>query len=160
MSPVVGFTVAGRAPPPPNHIQAPQPGDVRLSRDVQQALIRGEEDALALITIPLLVVAGLLVVARQFFTAAAFATLVVLIFLATFYARRPHIAHRLARILRAVFYVSFTYPGDKHPPRLSLRLSVIVVAVLLLGLLRFGVRGLAFHHAPEKASAAEASAKP
>lgn len=87
-------------------------------------------------TLPLLVLTGVFLLMKEYLFAALFATWMGLVFLATYYVWRLHITHRLARMLRAVFYVSFTYPGDQRPPRLSLRLSVIVGVSILLGLLR------------------------
>ncbi len=143
MEPVVGFTVAGRAPPPPNHLPTPPaPDDPRLSLDVHLAELRGEEILLAFASLPLLGLAGLLLWFGSFGLAAFPVALVAMAYLATHYAKRPRITHRLARVLRAVFYVSFTYPGDRRPPRLSLRMSVIVAVVLFLALLRV-FRGLA-----------------
>ena len=138
MDPVVGFTVAGRAPPPPDHLPVPPaPDNPKLSLDVHLAALRGEETLLAIVSLPMLALAGLLLWFGSFVLAALLVALVSMAYLATHYAKRPRIVHRLARVLRAVFYVSFTYPGDRRPPRLSLRLSVIVAAVLFLALLRF-----------------------
>ena len=143
MEPVVGFTVAGRAPPPPDHLPVPPaPDDPKLSLDVHLAALRQEEIILAMASLPMLALAGLLLWFGSFVLAALPVAWIAAAYLATHYAKRPRIVHRLARVLRAVFYVSFTYPGDRRPPRLSLRLSVIVAAVLFLALLRF-VRGLA-----------------
>ncbi len=98
------------------------------------AAARLEEVVLALVSIPLIVLAGAFFLFGQHIAAFLFAALIALVILATYYARRPRITHRPARVLRAVFYTSFTYPGDKRAPRLSLRLSVIVVVSILLGL--------------------------
>jgi hypothetical protein len=139
MTPVIRATVAGRAPPPPSHLPMPlASGDPSLSLDVHLAALRQEETLLAFFTFPLLVLTGGLLLFGEFLLATLLATLIVLVFLATHYARRPRITHRLARVLRAIFYKSFTYPGDRRAPRLSLRMSVIVIAVFLLALLRFG----------------------
>jgi len=138
MTPVVGFTVAGRAPPPPNHLPTPPaPDDPRLSLDVHLAALRQEDTLLAIASLPILALAGLLLWFGSFVLAALLVALVSMAYLATYYAKHPRIVHRLARVLRAVFYVSFTYPGDRRHPRLSLRMSVIVAAVLFLVLLRF-----------------------
>jgi len=102
------------------------------------AAARLEEVVLALVSIPLIVLAGAFFLFGQHIAAFLFAALIALVILATYYARRPRITHRLARVLRAVFYTSFTYPGDRRPPRLSLRLSVIVVVSILLGLFARG----------------------
>ena len=102
------------------------------------AALRMEENLLAFFSIPLILLAGLLCWAGQFVAALLPVTVVVMMILATYYARRPCITHRLARILRTVFYKSFTYPGDQRPPRLSLRLSVIIIISILMGL--FGSR--------------------
>lgn len=135
MSPVVGFTVAGRAPPPPDHVPVPPPvGDPSRALDVQMAAIQTEEIALALFSVPLILFAGALFWFGKIVAALLLVALIAPTVLATYYARRPHVRHRLARMLRAAFYTSFTYPGDKRPPRLGLRLSVIVVLAILAGL--------------------------
>ncbi len=139
LSPVVRFTVAGRVPPPPDHVPTPPPaGDPSRSLDVQMAALRSEEIVLALVSLPLLLFAGALFRFGKYVAALLLVALVALTILATHYARRPHVTHRLARILRAIFYVSFTYPGDKRAPRLSLRMPVIVITAILLGLLGGG----------------------
>lgn len=124
---------------------------------------RAEENLLPFVTFPLLVLpCALFLFFRAFFGAALFAALIVMIFLAMYYARRPRITHRPARFLRAVFFTSFTYPGDRRQPRLSLRLSVIVVVSVLMGLLLGSRRVFVStrHDRPAEASTVESSANP
>ncbi len=137
MSPVVKFTTAGRVPPPPDHLLvASPPGSARFSLDLNLAASRIEEDAvLAFMTLALLVLAGALLWFGNYYLATGSVIWIILFFFARRYARRPHVSHRLARVLRAVFYTSFTYPGDRRPPRFRLRLSVIVFSPILLVLL-------------------------
>lgn len=137
LTPVIKATVAGRVPPPPSHLPVMPPptgGDPGRSLDVQMAANQQEELLLVFVSILLILLAGLFIGFGKFVAALLPATLAMLMFLASYYARRPRVTHRLARVLRAVFYKSFTYPGDTRPPRLSLRLSVIVIISILLGL--------------------------
>ncbi len=136
MSPVVRFTVAGRVPPPPDHVPIPPPrGDLTRSLDVQLAARRTEEDLFVFVSFPLFLLAAALFVFGKYIAASLVAAWLALFFLATRYARRPRINHRLARMLRATFYQSFTYPGDRRAPRLNLRLCWIVAISILMGLL-------------------------
>jgi len=138
-SPVVGFTVTGRGPPPPNHVPTPPPvGDPHRSLDVQMAAMQTEDDVLAFVAFPLFACAGLLFASGKYVAAGLFVALIALLFVASYFARRPRIQHRVARLLRGALYKSFTYPGDRRRPRLSLRLSVIVVVSILLGLFARG----------------------
>ncbi len=52
---------------------------------------------------------------------------VVLLLLAPYYAQNFRIQHRFARFVRKLFFISFTYPGDTHVPRLLLRTAPMMI---------------------------------
>ncbi len=55
--------------------------------------------------------------------------------LAIYYARRPHLSSHTARVLKQLFFYTFTYRNDRRAPRLYMRMSVIAIAAFLNGVL-------------------------
>ena len=76
--------------------------------------------------------------------------------MATYYAKRPRIQHRLSRILCAIFFITFRDVSKARPPRRFLRLSV-VFAISILNVILFAWPGGGQASVPATGTAPSAS---
>jgi len=160
MTPVVRATVAGRIPPPSQHIPIIKTTGIVRPDIHPPSFIEGEE-ILIVMSVVLLLFTGMSYAMDEYGFGSILLLSILLIMLAAYYGKRPQIRHRLARVLRRVFFSSFTYPGDKRSPRLSLRMPVIITFSLLVILLRLsGGLGLLYSRIQDNPNATESSAQP
>lgn len=59
------------------------------------------------------------------------ASLMCIILLSARYAKRPDITHRFAKVLRKVFFVTFSHPGSKYPPKRIARIPLLMAIYIL-----------------------------
>ena len=113
----------GGVPPPP--IMHPQ----HMNAYAMQSMSEGH--VWALLMFPL-ILAGLLKLLLFHWWQGSFILLFTSSFLlAAFYAKRPHITHRLARILCAIFFVTFRDAKTRQPKKRVLRLSAAWAVTIL-----------------------------
>jgi len=118
----------GGVPPPP--IMHPRHMDTHVM------LSMSESNVWALLMFPLILAGLLKLLLLQWWQGSLILLFTTSFLLAAFYAKRPHVTHRLSRILCALFFVTFRDVTNQRPPRRFLRLSV-AFAISLLSVLLF-----------------------